>query len=593
MGKQQGEQYYDNVWPGIIGNIENSKKLGEPVPWDPIWTDIANKIQRIGIKTVIDIGCGPGHLAQKLHAKFPEGLLMERYIGIDFSRTAIEHARNLRLPGFIFVWGDAVNEDWLKASEPENTAYVFCEFLEHVDDDLKVLNRVPEGATIILTVPSFDDIAHVRHFEDINKVVDRYEPFFLSRHPSDCSRDTFSTGHFMLSGVRSDYQLEPEAEKTFDADDAISLYMIVKDEERGLRRAIESCKELVVESVVLVDTATTDDTLNVAKNCGARTFTYNWTKNFAAARNDAMEDVRTKWGLVLDGHEYLSGDPNKIRKAIYEHPDAGGFELEVQMEDGKRHLDRHRLHKVEGARWENAQHNFLRVDGPIYPIEGVRIIHDREGGQSFESRLSRSKQRDEELVTGLRENIRKNPKDTRSMYYLAQQHRDSGRWEAAYYWYDRYNRTEGGNQWTEERFMASYNAGRCAIAIGDYDMALWHGKQSVDRIGNRAEGWALRGDAHYAEKEYQKAQASYDKAIQCDPPKNAKLPVDDTICNGGWKIMDQISMCAWHLGQYQKGKILCQMLLKNSGLPPRERSRVEENLRWHTKKLKELEGTES
>lgn len=584
MGREQDDKYYDDIWPGIIQNIEATRKGGGEPPWDKLWSAIANYIHNRAFRRVYDIGCGPGHLAMKLYEKLGQGMLMEKYIGMDFSQVAIEYARNLRLPGFVFLWGDAVRDEWLGAGDdPESTVYVFCEILEHVEDDFVLLNKVPEGASVILTVPNFDDPGHVRHFKGMAEVEERYGRFF-----SNYALWNFPPGHFMLTGRRSADQWKPEV-KAIHADDAITLYMIVKDEERGIRRAIESCGDLIVESVVLVDTATTDDTLNVAANCGARTYTFNWSKNFAAARNEALGEVQTKWGLVLDGHEYLSGDLNQIRKAIYEHPDAGGFELEVQMEDGKRHRDRHRLHKIAGAWWERAQHNFLRVDGPIYPIQGVRIIHDREGGQSFESRLARSKQRDEELTTGLRENIKKDPLDTRSMFYLAQQHRDAGRWEAAYYWYSRYTRTDSPNRWGEEQFQAHYNAGRAAIALGDHDQALWHGKKATELMEDRAEGWALRGDAHYVMREYPAAQVAYRKAMDCPVPTNSKLPVDQTLHEGGWKIMDQLSMCYWHTGNYAGGVMLCKDLLEHPELPPRERPRIEENLRWHERKLKELE----
>lgn len=586
MGKEQGEKYYDEIWPGIIQNIDKTREQGNEPPWDKLWTAIANYIYDGSFKVVYDIGCGPGHLAQKLHEKLGRGMLMEKYIGMDFSHVAIEHARNLRLPGFVFLWGDAVRDEWLGAGDnPESTVYVFCEILEHVEDDFALLNKVPVGAHVILTVPNFDDPGHVRYFKGMAEVEGRYGAFFTRFGNRD-----FPPGHFMMSGVRSDYSMKTDATPSRPKElntDGITLYMIVKDEEMGIRRAIESCGDLLADAVVLVDTATTDDTRNIARNCGARTYTYNWTKNFAAARNAAMEDVKTKWGLVLDGHEFLQGDLNKIRRAILEHPDAGAFEIEVK-DSGVPHWDSHRLHKVAGARWERAHHNYLTVDGPVFRIEGVRIIHDREGGQSMESRLARSKQRDEELIEDFTKSIKENPKDTRSMYYLAQQHRDSGRWEAAYYWYNRYTETESPNRWQEEHYLAHYFAGRAAMALGDYERALQHGKDATHLIEDRAEGWALRGDAHYAQKEYVRALRAYETAVKSDVPKNAKLPVDLTLHKWGWRILDQLSMAQWHLAQYERGRDTCRLLLQRKELPGRERARVENNLKWHEKKLTEM-----
>ena len=567
MGEQQGSEYYDGLW----------RKM-EDVPevfdnWKPLWRAIASEIEDRKIRGVVDVGCGLGHLAELLY----HNENIDRYLGIDFSEYAIAKCRERTLrEGFEFLQRDVLKEGVPYMTDGiGGNAYVFCEILEHVNDDYSLLECVPDGDTIILTVPTFDDAGHVRHFLESWRVAQRYKDYF---HRGYDLRELPTKNHFMMSGFRRE-QKEPINKS------GITLYMIVRNEEMGIKRAIESTGDLCAEAVVLVDVATTDKTEERAQGYMVRTYPYEWTKDFGHARNTALEKVRTKWGLVLDGHEFLKGDLKQIHKAIHEHPDAGNFEIEVVMEDGKSHMDPHRLHRVEGAKWNKPRHNFLTAQGPTFKVEGVQIIHDRNTGQSMESRVSRSKQRDEELVSGFREDIRKNPKDTRSMYYLAQQHRDSGRWEAAYYWYDRYNRTEGGSQWTEERFLANYNAGRCAIAIGDYDMALWHGKQAVDRIGVRAEGWALRGDAHYAKKENVRALRAYEKAAGCDIPENAKLPVDATIYRGGWKVLDQMAMCCWHVSNHERGAELCRVLLLMKDLPERERKRIGDNLDWHEKRI--------
>jgi tetratricopeptide (TPR) repeat protein len=80
--------------------------------------------------------------------------------------------------------------------------------------------------------------------------------------------------------------------------------MIVRDAETTLPACLESVKDLVDE-MVIADTGSTDGTLQVAMRFGARYLSIPWENDFARARNQALEHVRTDWVLVLDADEQL------------------------------------------------------------------------------------------------------------------------------------------------------------------------------------------------------------------------------------------------------------------------------------------------
>jgi hypothetical protein len=84
----------------------------------------------------------------------------------------------------------------------------------------------------------------------------------------------------------------------------ISLCMIVKDEAKTLGRTLESAKGWVDEMVV-VDTGSTDTTLDIAASYGARIHTFDWVNDFAAARNTSLIHATGDWVLVLDADEVL------------------------------------------------------------------------------------------------------------------------------------------------------------------------------------------------------------------------------------------------------------------------------------------------
>ncbi len=84
----------------------------------------------------------------------------------------------------------------------------------------------------------------------------------------------------------------------------ISLCMIVKNEEAALPGCLNSVKDVVDEMVVL-DTGSTDRTREVAKEFGARVYDFEWSNDFAVARNESLKYVHGDWILVLDADEAL------------------------------------------------------------------------------------------------------------------------------------------------------------------------------------------------------------------------------------------------------------------------------------------------
>lgn len=96
----------------------------------------------------------------------------------------------------------------------------------------------------------------------------------------------------------------------------LSLCMIVKDEEEALPQCLESVQE-IVDEIVVVDTGSTDRTIEVASHYGARVYSFTWGNDFAAARNESLRYVRSEWVLVLDADEVLQpGAGSRLKQAI-------------------------------------------------------------------------------------------------------------------------------------------------------------------------------------------------------------------------------------------------------------------------------------
>jgi len=98
----------------------------------------------------------------------------------------------------------------------------------------------------------------------------------------------------------------------------LSLCMIVKNESANLAQCLTSVKDLVDEIVVL-DTGSSDRTLEIAKEFGAITASQEWTEDFAIARNEALKLVTGDWVLVLDADEIFNINAIKeVKSAISE-----------------------------------------------------------------------------------------------------------------------------------------------------------------------------------------------------------------------------------------------------------------------------------
>ncbi|WJM07858.1 glycosyltransferase [Paenibacillus sp. PK1-4R] len=89
----------------------------------------------------------------------------------------------------------------------------------------------------------------------------------------------------------------------------ISLCMIVKNEEQVLSRCLESAKD-VVNEIIIVDTGSTDTTLDIARKYTDKIYSFEWVNDFSAARNESLKYATSDYILVLDADEYLEVGAN-------------------------------------------------------------------------------------------------------------------------------------------------------------------------------------------------------------------------------------------------------------------------------------------
>jgi glycosyltransferase involved in cell wall biosynthesis len=82
----------------------------------------------------------------------------------------------------------------------------------------------------------------------------------------------------------------------------LSACMIVKNEEEMLPRCLASIKDHVDE-LVIVDTGSTDRTVEIAESFGARVYHHPWQNDFSLHRNQSISYARGKWIFIIDADE--------------------------------------------------------------------------------------------------------------------------------------------------------------------------------------------------------------------------------------------------------------------------------------------------
>src|ERR1700689_2436419 len=87
----------------------------------------------------------------------------------------------------------------------------------------------------------------------------------------------------------------------------LSVVVITLNEEPNLGRTLAGVRALVADGkgeIIVVDSGSTDRTVEIAKSFGARVFVEQW-KGFAAQKNSAIDKATGDWILSLDADEEL------------------------------------------------------------------------------------------------------------------------------------------------------------------------------------------------------------------------------------------------------------------------------------------------
>jgi glycosyltransferase involved in cell wall biosynthesis len=161
----------------------------------------------------------------------------------------------------------------------------------------------------------------------------------------------------------------------------LSICVITLNEAHDLPRLLKSA-EGVAEEVVVVDSGSTDATMEIARSVGACVLTRAWT-NYAEQKNFAAAQASEDWILLLDADEELSGE---LRESIlkwkaappefpvYEIARLAWF-LGAWIHHSRWYPDwQRRLYDRRKAHFSGAIHESLRFQGSVGRMQG-NLLH--------------------------------------------------------------------------------------------------------------------------------------------------------------------------------------------------------------------------
>ena len=217
--------------------------------------------------------------------------------------------------------------------------------------------------------------------------------------------------------------------------ETLSACMMIKNEEKNLPRSLSSVINLVDE-IVIVDTGSTDNSIEIAKSFGdkVKIFYHPWENDFSLHRNQTLDYATSNWCFIIDAdEEVVIENGNNSLKEFLTVTAKGSDAAAVQLSDVQKgrvvmQFNTARFFRKGKARYEGIVHNQpILVDGG----KGVfcPVIHLRHYGYDLSPEMELIKEN--RTMSLLQSRLEKNPEDWDAYFYTMQIHSTRGRCQEA------------------------------------------------------------------------------------------------------------------------------------------------------------------
>ncbi len=298
----------------------------------------------------------------------------------------------------------------------------------------------------------------------------------------------------------------------------VTLCLIVKNEEKRLAVCLESFAGLYSD-IVVVDTGSTDTTKTIAQDFGAKVYDFTWIDDFAAARNFALNKVVTPWVMVVDADDIISAEEKRALQDDLEKltPETLGVFLPYvystvnQKTAFTTYLPR--IWKVDlGYQYTLPIHEYLDI-----PKEDIKkfvrlshpIIHNKD-----QEDFSKSITRNLGILEGA---IKRDPTQTRILFYLGRENKSLGNFKQALRWYSKFIKVPNTSK--DELNRAYLGIGECYIKMSKVRSAKLAYRNAIKANPAFIEAYLQLGDLALQQGNYKTAVRFYLEATKKHPPQ--------------------------------------------------------------------------
>lgn len=165
----------------------------------------------------------------------------------------------------------------------------------------------------------------------------------------------------------------------------LSICMIVKDEENNLRRCLDSLLPLLEGNhaeLIIVDTGSTDQTVELAKEYTDNVYFHQWNGNFSDMRNISMSYAKGQWIFIIDADEELE-TPNELLY-LFESNKINNYNtirireknlLSIKLNKYVYHYQE-RIFKNSGTfQYKGTVHNQPIYQQPVLTVHDIQLMH--------------------------------------------------------------------------------------------------------------------------------------------------------------------------------------------------------------------------
>lgn len=222
-------------------------------------------------------------------------------------------------------------------------------------------------------------------------------------------------------------QAQTGLEASPDVGISLTACLIVKNEEKHLATCLESLKGLADE-IVVVDTGSTDSTVEIAERFGAKIGTFDWCDDFAAARNASLDLATGHWILWIDADEEVDPSAHERFREGLMRPQFGAYSIRM-LNHVRDHGGGQYVHtpvrlfrrspqvRFEGRIHEQVLPSILAQGWQVARLGGALVHH-----YGYAPEVMREKDKIARTVTMLQRELDEHPNDPFQWFNLANAH---------------------------------------------------------------------------------------------------------------------------------------------------------------------------